>query len=279
MSSRLREPFGKAGLIVAIVALVAALVGGAYAAQSDNGGSATASAKKDKRHNKRGNKRNHRKGRQAGLNGKQKRQVKAIAKSFQGAGPAGPQGPAGDKGDKGDNGSDGAVGPQGPQGPQGETGAKGNNGLPGAPGNPWTAGGTLPSGETETGAWGLSIYPNEPHPETEPGVFEATQGFESISFFLPLASAPEAVIVGTTKAEKEAGVTAGCPGVVEGVPTATAGKLCVYMSSKLNITPAELAFYDAAGPGPGVAKSGATLLGVCSSAFCLTRGSWAVKAS
>ena len=63
MSRRIREPFGKAGLIVAIVALVAASVGGAYAA-NHNGG---------KHHKKSKN--------NAGLNGKQKKQVKNISKS------------------------------------------------------------------------------------------------------------------------------------------------------------------------------------------------------
>ena len=41
----IREPFGKAGLIVGIVALVFAMLGGAYAATNNGGGKATASAK------------------------------------------------------------------------------------------------------------------------------------------------------------------------------------------------------------------------------------------
>ena len=73
------------------------------------------------------------------------------------AGPAGPAGPAG-------AGTAGAAGPQGPAGPAGAA-AKGDNGAPGAegkegkegkPGKDGTTGFTefLPSGETETGTWG-----------------------------------------------------------------------------------------------------------------------------
>ncbi len=95
MKSKLRhpirsihEPFGKAGLAVAILALVFAMVGGAWAA--------------------------------GGLTGKQKKEVKAIAKSFAGKnGAPGAQGPAGNNGTIGTNGKDGAPG---------------SNGAPGAPG-------------------------------------------------------------------------------------------------------------------------------------------------
>jgi Collagen triple helix repeat (20 copies) len=155
MLERLRTQIGTAGLIVAIVALVAALGGGAYAATGGNSGKATASAKQ----------------------GKQGKQGKT--------GKTGPAGPAG------------AAGPAGPAGAKGETGAAGSNGAPGAAGksvkvtpiaegaaeceerggalikqegavsgtevctgeegSPWTAGGTLPSGKTETGVWSFSL--------------------------------------------------------------------------------------------------------------------------
>ncbi|HXR30999.1 MAG TPA: hypothetical protein VN752_07660 [Solirubrobacterales bacterium] len=76
------------------------------------------------------------------LTGKQKKEVTKIAKKYAGqSGAPGAQGPAGPKGDPGTKGDTGATGPEGPQGD------------PGAPGEPWTAGGTLPSGETETGTW------------------------------------------------------------------------------------------------------------------------------
>jgi hypothetical protein len=192
MFTRLRRHLGTAGLLVAVVALVAALGGGAVAANS-GGGDATASAKKKKAK------------KAGGLNAKQKKQVKAIAKGLVGTGPAGPAGPAGPTGPAGANGSDGARGAAG-VGTRGDAGTSvtseleapgpncanggvkytsstgddyvcnGENGNPGAAGSPWTAGGTLPAGATETGAWAA--------------VPDATTvlGYDSASFNVPLAA-------------------------------------------------------------------------------------------
>jgi Collagen triple helix repeat (20 copies) len=128
------EPFGKAGLTVAILALVMAMVGGAWAA--------------------------------AGLNSKQKKEVTKIAKKFAGkpgapgaTGPAGTNGTNGAPGPKGETGAPGAPGAPGKDGKPGEEGPEGAPGSPGPkgdPGNPWTAAGTLPSGSTETGTWGVN---------------------------------------------------------------------------------------------------------------------------
>jgi collagen triple helix repeat protein len=127
MSSRLREPFGKAGLIVAVVALVAALVGGAYAAQTS---------------------RHHKKSKV--LITKLNQIRPNVQNQLKGkVGPAGPQGPAGSNGSNGAKGDTGAVGPQGPTGPQGVPGPQGPQGVPGQTG--FTE--TLPSGKTETGAY------------------------------------------------------------------------------------------------------------------------------
>ncbi len=124
----IREPFGTAGLIVACLALVLALTGAAFAA--------------------------------AGLTGKQKKEVKSIAKQFAGkpgapgaAGAPGPAGPAGPKGDTGAAGPEGEEGPKGLQGSQGPKGEKGEAGEDGETG--FTA--TLPSGETETGTWAAEV--------------------------------------------------------------------------------------------------------------------------
>jgi hypothetical protein len=65
------------------------------------------------------------------------------------AGPAGPQGPAGTAGAKGEDGTNGTNSKEGPKGEKGEEGKQGKEG------EPWTAGGTLPSGKTETGTWGV----------------------------------------------------------------------------------------------------------------------------
>ncbi|MCW2987250.1 MAG: hypothetical protein JWM24_188, partial [Solirubrobacterales bacterium] len=173
----IREPFGTAGLIVAMIALVAAL-----------GGTALAAAK---------------------LNSTQKKEVEKIAKKVAGkpgvagpagsAGPAGPAGSAGAKGDKGDAGSPGSPGVPGTPGAPGtsvsseEFGIAGKEGkCVGTGGSKFTAGTTktfacngkngaiqpeetLPSGASETGAWAAQT---------------ATQ-FEvdaPISFTIPLAA-------------------------------------------------------------------------------------------
>jgi len=120
MISRIHSKLGTAGLVVAIVALVVALTGVAFAA--------------------------------GGLTKQQEKQVKKIAKKFAGkdgapgaTGPQGPAGPQGSKGDKGDQGGQGIQGKQGNQGPAGEDGAC-------SVANPECI---LPSGATETGAWAM----------------------------------------------------------------------------------------------------------------------------
>jgi hypothetical protein len=97
MFTKLREPFGKAGLTVAIFALVLAMVGGAYAAGK--------------------------------LNGKQKKEVEKIAKKF--AGKPGTPGVAGSNGKDGTNGTNGKDGAPGTPGTPGEPGKPGKNGTTG----------------------------------------------------------------------------------------------------------------------------------------------------
>lgn len=215
MVSRFRDKLGAAGLVVAVVALVAALAGGAYAASG-------------------------------ALTGKQKKEVATIAKKYAGKrGPKGATGPAGLAGTPGAAGIPGAEGKPGPAGAAGAAGksvtlgaetpgvncAEGGTkveveGTPaskryicnGQEGSPWTAGGTLPAGETETGSW---------------GDFTLTAGVSasSISFPIPLAEDPEVVAI----KEGQAGVeqAAKCPGFdTEGTPQAAAGVLCIYASNE-----------------------------------------------
>jgi hypothetical protein len=117
MISRIHSKLGTAGLVVAIVALVVALTGVAFAA--------------------------------TGLNSKQKKEVTKIAKKYAGkAGPEGKQGPAG---------AQGPAGPKGDKGEKGDKGDKGEKGLKGEAGvcseaNPECV---LPTGATETGAWSI----------------------------------------------------------------------------------------------------------------------------
>ena len=124
MFNRIHQKLGTAGFIISIVALVAALGGGAYAASG-------------------------------GLTGKQKKEVEKIAKSVSKPGKTGapgPAGPAGAAGAKGDAGPAGAAGATGTAGANGANGSNGTNGTTG-----FTS--TLPGGKTETGTWSV---PNPP---------------------------------------------------------------------------------------------------------------------
>jgi hypothetical protein len=211
---RLREPFGKAGLTVAVIALVFAMLGGAYAA--------------------------------VGLNSKQKKEVKSIAKSFQGTGPAGAAGPAGAKGDTGAagaNGKDGTNGTNGTNGvsPTGTTFAGSKGGCTeggvefkganttfacnGKEGSPWTVGGVLPSGKTETGVWAVNQIFTE-------AFFEA---HVPISFTIPLKDASgsgAAFFFNQEKVENGEFGASGCSWELENPeaqPEATKpGTLCVF---------------------------------------------------
>lgn len=93
MFSMFRNRFGIPG-VIAVMALVFAMFGGAYAANHPRGGKATASAKAKK-----------------GPRGPR--------------GKTGPAGPTGPQGLPGANGKDGATGPPGPPGPPGATGPTG----------------------------------------------------------------------------------------------------------------------------------------------------------
>jgi collagen triple helix repeat protein len=191
MFSKLQERFGTAGLVVAIIALIAALTG-------------TAIAK---------------------LNGSEKKEVekiaKKVAKKFPGPqgppgvqGPAGPAGPAGPEGKQGPAGSEGEEGPTGPTGPTGESG--------------FTA--TLPSGETETGAWGFSKV-------TAPAFVHVTPSF-AIPLEAPVSEGNAHLISPTGKEialvlEPEPGYAevtqTNCDGTSE-APAADPGHFCMYIA-------------------------------------------------
>jgi hypothetical protein len=233
MLSPLRNRFGIPG-VISVIALVFAMFGGAYAATNSEGESkATASAK--------------------GRPGPRGKPGKPGPAGPQGpAGPAGAQGPAGAKGDKGDSGNAGAdgksaetvsfTGSKGPIGgvtcPAGGLEVKsasattlvcnGKNGNNGAPGEPWTAGGTLPPGETETGTWAFGdIDAGKAAEPSLPGLIRVP-----ISFSIPLgAGLPES---GVHYLAPGGGPTTECPGSV-GDPEAEPGNLCVYGSGAENV--------------------------------------------
>ncbi len=237
----IEEPFGKAGLVVAVIALIAALGGTAFAA--------------------------------AKLNSTQKKEVEKIAKKFAGKpGANGTNGTNGAPGEKGANGSNGSAGAAGSNGTNvtsapasvGEcseggtkfTSASGTekvcNGLKGKSvnveeieaepgelrceerggaevkkegalsgtevcngkeGSPWTAGGTLPPNATETGEWSVNgIAQNEGEFLTVP-----------ISFSIPLKEAPNAVYVPLGET-----APAACEGGTIANPVAKPGNLCIF---------------------------------------------------
>jgi hypothetical protein len=232
MTSKLHARLGTAGLIVAVIALLAALGGGAYAASG-------------------------------GLTGKQKKEVEKIATKVAKPGPAGPQGPAGPAGAKGDAGAAGTNGTAGSAGAAGKSvvvgstapscpeggktievegsGAKqsicnGEEGSPGQAGNPWTPDSQLPTGATETGTWGFR------------GKFTSTTApIVAISFPVKLAApigptkvhlissnGQEVVISETDGSREERTPTAGCAGGTVTAPTAESGNLCVYSQTTLS---------------------------------------------
>ncbi len=242
-----------ASTAIALVALIFAITGGAFAATGgrSNGPShatLTASAAKSK------------------------------AKPKTKAGPRGPAGPAGKNGTNGTNGAPGAQGPAGPAGATGPAGSNGSNGEKGEKGEKGEGprgpqgipgkngaiqpGETLPHEATETGVWSADSLPVSPCVET-PGKggyedsnctigttkrgpnFEPEGNFTiqsinerpeqllaaPISFTIPLAKAlgeKEVHYVGET------GNGETCPGSVE-APKAEPGNLCVYEEEAFDV--------------------------------------------
>jgi hypothetical protein len=267
MFNRIHQKLGTAGFIISIVALVAALGGGAYAASG-------------------------------GLSGKQKKEVEKIAKKFSGkpgaAGATGPAGPAGKEGGAGKEGAPGANG-TGTAGAAGESvtigaasagecpsgGAKFTNKTGTAHACSAAAGGgfpkTLPEGATETGTW--------------EGRFEHAgaegNARDPISFNVPLEAAiGEAGVhyVPLAQQGQPVAIAEGCPGTGE-APEAEKGTLCVYEAFVELLEPtmdtigvSQIAPPGSAGFPQGAGVAGAMLLIHFEGAggFGEIQGSWAV---
>lgn len=193
----IREPFGTAGLIVAVVALVAAVGGTALAAQK--------------------------------LNATQKKEVEKIAKKVAKPGPPGPAGPKGDPGANGTNGTNGNNGSNGPSGATGPTGGAGKAGATGPTGVTGPTGFSgftevLPSGKTETGNWsaiasGIGSSGSFP--------------LGAISYSIPLAAPSAHVVYLKSEATEESTTTPvqGCElevGNLAAKPVAPPDTLCVF---------------------------------------------------
>jgi hypothetical protein len=258
MFQRLRnpEPFGKAGLTVAILALVLATTGAAFAAGK--------------------------------LNSTQKKEVTAIAKKFAGKpgtnGTNGTNGAPGEKGPKGDPGSPGSPGSPGAPGESvtasaagGECSAGGTKFKVGATeshvcnGTNGTTGftSTLPFGKSEYGHWNVSQFAKEGEAE-----------FAAVSFPIPLPGNVTAHAILKGEGEGEAtpspAITAGeCKGTYT-APGAGPGNFCFFEEHSSNVNLPYAAF--------GVEGEGADKYGTLIRVFTheegrvIARGTWAVTA-
>jgi hypothetical protein len=243
MLKRIRERVGSAGLIVAIMALVLAVAGGAYAA----GG---------------------------GLSAKQKKEVEKISKKF--AGKPGAQGAPGASGKDGSNGTNGATGKDGVAGAAGKSvkvtaasplqcnelggvvvereaePASAKEVCNGEEGSPWTAGGTLPAGATETGSW---VFINNESAEKEVYV--------ALSFPIKLLTTLSASKVhfeseaNFSDFDEAGSETIGCEGTTA-EPKAPKGNLCVY--GNVNVFNASFAAIRNIGNGSSAASLAGALL-------------------
>lgn len=225
MYSRVRDQFSTSALILSIVALVFAVTGGAMAANSGGSDNATASKAKAKK----------------GPPGPRGPKGAPGAKGDPGApGTAGTNGTNGKDGTNGTNGTNGKDGktpvvtpidlgePEcggnggAEVGVEGQTGVEICNGAAGAKGNtgdPWTAGGILPTGATETGGW--AFY----------GLESGKEAIIPISFAVPLQD--DSVLEEKVHYPTEANFAVHCHPAELPKPKPDSGHLCVYSSEPL----------------------------------------------
>jgi hypothetical protein len=263
MLARLKRSLGAngPGITIAVLAMLVALTGGAFAASG-------------------------------ALTGKQKKEVEKIAKKSAGKpGAQGATGATGAKGDKGDAGGAGAAGVEGKPGKsvkvtsiasgnafeceeQGgalveEEGAvSGTEVCNGKTG--FTA--VLPPGEIETGTWAFTGSPAD------------TSGVPvSISFAIPLAARLHEEDVHFQEEDEETFVNA-C-GTTGSTPTPIPGVLCVYRSLTVEgttfegIFPAHTVIFPNEPEAQGTSKQGAVLLFGPPSAVTSNYGTFAVRAA
>jgi hypothetical protein len=258
MFNRIHQKLGTAGFIISIVALVAALGGGAYAASG-------------------------------ALTGKQKKEVEKIAKKY--AGKPGAPGAAGTSGTNGTNGKDGTNGKGGEPGKSvtvsatsacaeggitvkvegaasGQEVCNGEEGEPGEEGSPWVAGGVLPPEQTETGSWTSSV-------------FAESETYVPISFTLPLPSDLDGSHVlyvpgtGTVPAQCDDGVV---PNASAAHPEADPGYLCVFRAGPRQEIGGENIWKAANSSEHGASTAGAILELFNESSDNHANGTWAVRA-
>jgi len=254
MFSTLRTRFGIPG-VISVMALVFAMLGGAYAAQSSSGGKATASAKAKR-------------------------------------GPRGPKGPKGDTGPQGPAGPQGAPGANGANGAAGKgvetvtfSGSKGIckeggvevkstsaptlvcNGAKGANGTTGFAP-ELPSGKTETGSF---AYGRLPAGQTQ---FNVSISFP---FTLPEGEGEPEKHVEVTYLKAGDSPTTPCPGT-PAEPLAAPGNLCVYEVDGFGRVPSEEINPETSESFEGAGRTGVVLAFIKGETGGFVRGTWAVTA-
>jgi hypothetical protein len=209
-------------------------------------------------------------------------------------GAQGAQGPTGPKGVTGTNGTDGTNGNtvlSGSGAPASSLGSNGDfyidtdfydlygpktsggwgsptslKGPKGDAGSPWTAGGTLPSGATETGTWGAVVAPS---------------GFAmaSISFPIPLAASLDSAHVhlySDTASSPGGAFSATCTGTAAN-PTAPSGNLCIYQGTAINMPSSQVGNpADNLSPDASVAGTVVDVQNSSSSSPSSDNGTWAV---
>ena len=207
--------------VLAFVALVFAVTGGAFAATGGSGGGSGARASASVA--------------PAATVAKAKAKVKTKAGPRGPAGPAGkagttgPAGPAGAQGAAGAQGLAGAKGEAGGLGPQGPAGPKGETGATGAEGKTGYAE-TLPSGKSVSGMWSDTGFGKEDGKDEEvvssvsfPFRIENEQGEGPVAHFIKAPTLTEA-FKGEFPTPPQ-----GCTGNFEH-PGAANGNLCVFAS-------------------------------------------------
>jgi hypothetical protein len=199
-------------------------------------------------------------------------QLKGKAGASGAAGAQGPAGPAGPAGGVGPAGPAGTAGANGEPGPEGKEGKAGKNGANGKDGSPWTANGTLPVGSTETGTWSLGPV------ATGAGI---TSLSTAISFPIPLASpiTKNNVIIfeGTT-------IPPGCSGTVVGIHItelkAASGNFCAWVHGgifdEIVLKASQLVPDDTEAGGEGMGTHGGVLNTPPVEAETGAEGTWAV---
>ncbi|HEV7938569.1 MAG TPA: hypothetical protein VGP18_11180 [Solirubrobacteraceae bacterium] len=175
-------------------------------------------------------------------------QLKGKAGAPGAAGAQGPAGPAGAQGPAGANGKDGAAGANGTNGKDGAAGTSATatkysgkeckeGGLEvksaSAPayvcnGSPWTAGGVLPEGKSEYGHWAVDGMASQGRVGLSPTVVVP------ISFNIPLENAPTPHVI--RQGTPEADDPAGCSGEdsQENIK-AEPGNLCIFVTTEENV--------------------------------------------